>query len=130
METAQQFLVFGKEINTKPCSTVSLKQRLGMAGVIPQEEGMGVGREVCSTVTSPVPLAWPHLYSSSQLSGSALSWPRALTSLSPNLPASSRHRAETPDAQGSLRRASRQSSQEHEVLPCHLHCSQAGHRGR
>lgn len=81
-----------------------------------------MGGEVCTAavtaVTHPVPL---HLYGSSQLSGSALSWPRALTSLSPNLPASSTNGAETPDAEGPVMRASRQSAPEHEVLPCHLH---------
>lgn len=61
-----------------------------------------------------------HLYGSSQLSGAAFSWPRALTSLSPNLPASSTNRGETPDAERSVVRASRQSSPEHEVLPRHL----------
>lgn len=90
---------------------------------------MGVGREVCSAVTGPVPLSWPHLYGSSPLSGSALSWPRTLTSLNANLPASSTRRAETPGAEGSLMRASGQSSQEHEVLPRPLRWRQAGQRG-
>lgn len=76
---------------------------------------------VVTAVTHHVPL---HLYGSSQLSGSALSWPRALTSLSPNLPASSTNRAETPDAEGSVMRASRQSAPEREVLPRHLRWDQ------
>lgn len=52
-----------------------------------------------------------------------------LTSLSPNLPASSTNRAATPDAEGSVIlitvvMVSRQSSQEHEGLPFPLHWDQ------
>lgn len=60
--------------------------------------------EVClavvTAVTHPVPL---RLDGSSQLSGPALSWPRARTSLSPSLPASSTNSRST-DAEASVTR--------------------------
>lgn len=80
---------------------------------------------VVTAVTHPVPLSWPHLYGSSQLSGSALSWPRThFFELRP--PSFNHNRAETPDVEGSVIlitvvMVSRQSSQEYEGLPCPLH---------
>lgn len=95
----------------------------------PPQAGTGAAGEGCSAARRPGPLPWLHLCGSSGLSGSALPGSSALTSFSPNLPASSTNSAQTADAEGSPMRVSKQSSREREVLPCHLRWAQGRPRG-